>query len=138
MLIACKRFQESRQVPGNAPTAPTDERIRTVWESLRGDAGLAELCRREGINPKPLLPLVKGVSGSWQEASGRRYGTSGWYRSYRDSLPGPWRSWVLDYKDNLSRSPVSDRRSKIKVKPTPSDIAFAINRRTPRHKYLMS
>jgi transposase len=29
----------------------TEEKIRIVWEGLRGEVSVAELCRKEGLNP---------------------------------------------------------------------------------------
>jgi transposase len=36
-----------------------EEKIWIVREGLRGEETIAELCRKEGICPKPLLPLVE-------------------------------------------------------------------------------
>ena len=47
-----------------------EEKIRIVLSGLRGEDSIAELCRREGHRPEPLLPLVEGISGGWQEAPG--------------------------------------------------------------------
>ncbi len=30
----------------------TEEKIRIVLEDIRGEIGIAELCRKEGLNPK--------------------------------------------------------------------------------------
>jgi transposase len=42
-----------------------DERIRIVLEGLKGDASIAELCRREGIIPTCILP---GLRSFWRRA----------------------------------------------------------------------
>ena len=47
-----------------------EEKIRIVLEGLRGEDSIAELCRREGIKPEPLLPLVEGLPGGREEAPG--------------------------------------------------------------------
>ncbi len=39
----------------------SEETIRIVLEGQRGEDSIAELCRREGIHPKSLLPLVEGL-----------------------------------------------------------------------------
>ena len=39
-----------------------DEKIRIVLEGLRGEIAVSELCRREGIAPTVILPLVERVS----------------------------------------------------------------------------
>ena len=36
-----------------------EEKIRIVLEGLRGEASIAELCRREGIVQNSVLPLVE-------------------------------------------------------------------------------
>ena len=46
-------------------------------EGLRGEVSIAELCRKEGIKPEPLLPMVEGISGGRQEAAGWRHGARG-------------------------------------------------------------
>ena len=50
-----------------------EEKIRIVLDGLRGEDSIAELCRKEGIRPEPLLSLVQGVPRSRQEAVGRRH-----------------------------------------------------------------
>ncbi|MFP6708783.1 MAG: transposase [Alphaproteobacteria bacterium] len=58
----------------------SEEKIRIVLEGLRGRGGgesIAMLCRREGIADSLYYSWSKGVSGSRQEAPGRRYGTPG-------------------------------------------------------------
>lgn len=35
----------------------SEEKIRIVLEGLRGEESIAIICRREGINPKPVLSL---------------------------------------------------------------------------------
>ena len=40
-----------------------EEKIRIVFEELRREAAIAELCRREGIAERPLLRLVEDVLG---------------------------------------------------------------------------
>ncbi len=51
-----------------------EEKIRIVLEGLRGEDSIAELCRKEGIAQKPLLPMVQGVPRSRQEAARWRHG----------------------------------------------------------------
>jgi transposase len=48
-----------------------EEKIRIVLEGLRGEDSIAELCRREGYRAEPVLSLVEGLPGGWQEAPGR-------------------------------------------------------------------
>ena len=50
-----------------------EEKIRIVIAGLRGEDSIAELCRKEGINQKSLLPLVEGLPGGGQEAAGGRH-----------------------------------------------------------------
>ena len=76
--------QASKRIPDSAEKTVRDirratrrhhsaeEKIRIVLEGLRGEVSIAELCRREGNQPEPLLPLVEGVSGGGQEASALR------------------------------------------------------------------
>ena len=63
----------------------SEEKIRIVLSGLRGEDSITELCRTEGggglanspgdclpdDGPKPVLQLVEGISGGWQEAAGR-------------------------------------------------------------------
>ena len=35
----------------------SEEKIRIIIEGLRGEDSIAAICRREGINPKFVLPL---------------------------------------------------------------------------------
>ena len=51
-----------------------EEKIRIVLDGLRGEASIAELCRREGIAEESLLQLVEGVPGGRQTSPGWRYG----------------------------------------------------------------
>src|SRR5256885_6578949 len=51
-----------------------EDKIRIVLEGLRGEDSIAELCRREGDRPEPLLPLVERLSRGREEATGWRYG----------------------------------------------------------------
>ena len=39
-----------------------EEKIRIVLEGLRGEDSIAELCRREGDRPEPLLSVVERLS----------------------------------------------------------------------------
>ena len=39
----------------------TEEKRRIVPEGLRGESSIAELCRREDINPNLVLPLEQGL-----------------------------------------------------------------------------
>ena len=41
-----------------------EEKVRIVLEGLGGEYSIAELCRGEG----PILHLVEGLYGGWQEA----------------------------------------------------------------------
>ena len=50
-----------------------EEKVRIVIAAQLGDENIAELCRKEGINPNLLLSLAEGVSGGEQEAASRRY-----------------------------------------------------------------
>jgi transposase len=55
-----------------------EEKIRIVLEGLRGEASIAEICRREGMNPNVYYrwngpPLRQGVPGSGQEALNGRF-----------------------------------------------------------------
>ena len=50
----------------------TEEKIRIVLDGLRGESSIAELCRREGINPN-LSPLEQGLAGGREEATVGRY-----------------------------------------------------------------
>ena len=45
----------------------SEEKIRIVLEGLRGEETIAELCRREGINPN--LYYTTGLRNSWRPAS---------------------------------------------------------------------
>ena len=81
--------QASKRIPESAEKTVRDirrvtrrhhsaeEKIRIVLEGLRGEVSIAELCRKEGINPEPLLPMVEGISGGRQEAAGWRHGARG-------------------------------------------------------------
>ena len=40
-----------------------EEKIRIVLEGLRGEQSVSELCRREGIVAKLVLPLEQGLPG---------------------------------------------------------------------------
>ena len=51
----------------------TEEKIRIVLDGLRGESSVAELCRREGINPNLVLPLEQRLPGGRQEAAVGRY-----------------------------------------------------------------
>ena len=51
---------------------------------------LKEICR--AIRPEPLLSLVKGISGGWEEAPGRRHRTGGDLRRRRGVAPGGQRA----------------------------------------------
>jgi len=57
-----------------------EDKIRIVLEGLRGEASIAELCRREGDYREPLLSLVEGISRSREEATGWRYRPGGRHR----------------------------------------------------------
>ena len=73
--------QASKRIPESAEKTVRDirratrrhhsaeEKIRIVLEGLRGEASSAELCRKERINQKPVLPLVEGVPGGGQETA---------------------------------------------------------------------
>ena len=50
-----------------------EDKIRIVLEGLRGEDSIAELCRREGDCPEPLLPLVERLPRGREEAIGWRY-----------------------------------------------------------------
>ena len=50
-----------------------EEKIRIVLEGLRGEESIAELCRREGINPN--MYYKQGISGSRQSAADGRHQT---------------------------------------------------------------
>ncbi len=52
-----------------------EEKVRIVLERLRGEESIAELCRREGINPKYVLQMEQGISGSRQSAADGRHQT---------------------------------------------------------------
>ena len=52
----------------------SEEKIRIVLDGLRGESSIAELCRREGINSKPVLPLEQRLPGGRQKTPGGRYG----------------------------------------------------------------
>src|SRR5439155_22283250 len=54
-----------------------EEKIRIVLSGLRGEDSIAEAVPPRGHRPEPLLPLVEGVFGSWQEAPGGRHRTRG-------------------------------------------------------------
>jgi transposase len=54
-----------------------EEKIRIVLAGLRGEASIAELCRREGHRRRPVLQLVEGVPGSWQAPPCGRHGARG-------------------------------------------------------------
>ena len=81
--------QASKRIPDSAEKTVRDirratrrhhsaeEKIRIVLEGLRGEVSIAELCRKEGNQPEPLLPLVEGVSGGGQKAARRRHDTRG-------------------------------------------------------------
>ena len=47
------------------------EKIRIVLEGLKCEESIAELCRREGMSPKPLLSLEQELSRGGQEAAER-------------------------------------------------------------------
>src|SRR6516164_570709 len=73
--------QASKRIPESAEKTVRDirratrrhhsaeEKIRIVLEGLRGEDSIAELCRKERINQKPVLPLVEGVPGGGQETA---------------------------------------------------------------------
>ena len=48
-----------------------EEKIRIMLDGLRGEDSIAELCRREGHSPEPVLQMVQRVHGGRQEAPGR-------------------------------------------------------------------
>jgi transposase len=50
-----------------------EEKTRLVLEGIRGDQTIAELCRREGINKKPVLSLEQGLSRGREIAPYRRH-----------------------------------------------------------------
>jgi hypothetical protein len=65
-----------------------EEKIRIVLDGLRGEATIAELCRRN--RREPVLQLVERVPRSRQAASRRRNGAVGHHqRSQRPQAPGP-------------------------------------------------
>ena len=53
-----------------------EDKIRIVLEGLRGDDSIAELCRKEGIAPEPLLHLV-GARGDQRSTSSWRPANAG-------------------------------------------------------------
>ena len=54
-----------------------EEKIRIVLEGLRGEDSIAELCRREGINPEHVLQMEQRIPGSGQSAADGRHETRG-------------------------------------------------------------
>ena len=72
----------------------TEEKIRIVLEGLRGEVSVAELCRREGINPggrgqpEPVLQVEQGLSGSREVTTARGYPAAGQQRRGRGYSPG--------------------------------------------------
>ena len=66
-----KRVRDIRRATRRQYSA--EEKIRIVIAGLRGEDSIAELCRKEGINQKSLLPLVEGLPGGGQEAAGGRH-----------------------------------------------------------------
>jgi len=53
-----------------------EDKIRIVLEGLRGEDSIALDLPPGRHCGKPLLQLVKGISGSWKEASGRCHSQS--------------------------------------------------------------
>ena len=62
-----------------------EEKIRIVLEGLRGEAGIAALCRREGIAPNLYDRWSKEFLEAGEEAVAGRYDA----RSDVDRRPGP-------------------------------------------------
>ena len=54
-----------------------EEKIRIVLDGVRGEASMAELCRREGIAQRPVLQMVQGLYAGRQEAPGRGHCSPG-------------------------------------------------------------
>ena len=54
-----------------------EENIRIVLDGVRGEASIAELCRREGIAQSLYLQRVQGLHGSRQAAPGRGHCSPG-------------------------------------------------------------
>ena len=62
-----------------------EEKVRIVIAGLRGADSIVELCRKEGGNQNPLLPLVQGLPGGRQKTpGGRRRARSGQRRGQGD------------------------------------------------------
>jgi len=53
-----------------------EEKMRIVLSGLRGEDSIAAAPPRRD-RPEPLLPLVEGISRSWQEVPGRQHGAGG-------------------------------------------------------------
>jgi len=59
MLNTAKRVKELRHKTRRKFSS--EEKIRIVLNGLRRDSSIAELCRQEGINRNPVLPLEQGL-----------------------------------------------------------------------------
>jgi transposase len=55
----------------------SEEKIRIVWDGLRSESSIAELCCREGIAESLYYAWSKEVPGGRQAPSSGRYGTGG-------------------------------------------------------------
>src|SRR6476619_1984655 len=64
-----------------------EEKIRIVLDGLRGEASVAELCRRRHRR-KHVLQLVQGVFGGRQTPPGRRHGACGDQRRSKGAASG--------------------------------------------------
>ncbi len=71
-----------------------EEKIRIVIEGLRGEEGIASLCRREGI--------AANLYYRWSKSSWRRARSACW--AIRSEKPAPARSWGFVRKTPGSRS----------------------------------
>jgi transposase len=56
-----KRVRDIRRATRRQYSA--EEKIRIVIAGLRGEDTIAELCRKQGLTPEPLLSLVEGFPG---------------------------------------------------------------------------
>ena len=50
-----------------------EEKIRIIFDIIRGDGSIAEICRREGIAPNLYYPLEQGLYGSRKAKATGRY-----------------------------------------------------------------
>ena len=72
-----------------------EEKIRIVLEGLRGEEGIAELCRREGINPN----LYYNWSKEFLEAAKKRL--MGDTKRFVDSIKPPEKGEAIYWDDEL-------------------------------------